>query len=63
MLSLQKFLKAVKRKQEVVQLKQNDSFYGEDFAKRQQNVIYSKSAVKNTQQNSNSYQKKKQSLR
>ena len=34
MLSLQKFLKAVKRKQEVVQLKQNDSFYGEDFAKR-----------------------------
>ena len=62
MLSLQKFLKAVKRKQEVVQLKQNDSFYGEDFAKRQQNVIYSKSAVKNTQQNSNSYQKRNSPL-
>ena len=46
--------------EEAVKLKQNDSFYAEDFSKREhnQNVLYGKLAVKNTPRNSkNSYQK------
>ena len=44
-----------------VKLEKKDSFYAEDFSKREhnENVLYGKLAVKNTLQNSNnSYQKR-----